>query len=98
MQSKINLTEPGRVGNPLGRREEIISRILARIDICNAGCWNWQGPTSGSGRGGGYGRMSLNGRTVAHKCANRLCCNPDHLELVTHRENQRRRARRLSDA
>jgi hypothetical protein len=77
----------------------------------NTNCWNWLGPTSGDGRGGGYGRMSLDGQTVCthivmwtnfhgykptkkqldHKCKNRLCCNPDHLELVTHKQNQKRR-------
>ena len=30
-------------------------------------------------------------RQVDHKCRNRLCVNPDHLENVTHKENQRRR-------
>lgn len=25
-----------------------------------------------------------------HLCRNRLCCNPDHLELVTNQENARR--------
>jgi len=27
---------------------------------------------------------------VDHLCRNRACCNPDHLEVVTHRENMRR--------
>lgn len=31
-------------------------------------------------------------KQVDHRCRNRCCVNPDHLELVTHRENQRRRA------
>jgi len=30
-------------------------------------------------------------RQVDHTCRNRRCCNPEHLELVTHKENQRRR-------
>lgn len=30
-------------------------------------------------------------KQIDHKCRNRLCCNPDHLEIVTHKENQRRR-------
>lgn len=94
------------------RRQAIFDKIMARVKIDkDTGCWNWQGPTSGEGRGGGYGRMSLDGQTVAthivmftnffgfvpgkkqidHKCRNRLCCNPDHLEMVTHKQNQRRR-------
>lgn len=100
------------------RREQIISKILDRvIEIqrdYSSPCWEWQGPTSGKGKGGGYGRMSLDGLTVAvhivmyvcvfgyihnkrqidHLCNNRLCCNPDHLESVTHKMNQKRRAKR----
>lgn len=81
-------------------------------------CQIWQGPTSGTGRGGGYPRMSLNGRTVAvhlvvythycgyipgnkqvdHLCNNRLCCNWQHLELVSHLKNQKRRAQRAKES
>lgn len=32
-------------------------------------------------------------KQVDHLCRNRSCVNPEHLELVTHIENQRRRAR-----
>lgn len=27
-------------------------------------------------------------KQIDHKCQNRLCCNPDHLQIVTHRKNQ----------
>lgn len=30
-------------------------------------------------------------KQVDHVCKQRRCCNPDHLELVTHRQNQRRK-------
>jgi len=30
-------------------------------------------------------------KQVDHICENRLCCNPNHLEAVTHKQNQRRR-------
>lgn len=30
-------------------------------------------------------------KQIDHKCKNRRCVNPDHLEMVTHKENQRRR-------
>lgn len=102
------------------RREDIYDKIMSRVVIRwdklfeGTPCWEWQGPTSGNGRGGGYGRMSLAGQTVAvhivmfvnffgyvpgkkqvdHKCENRLCCNPNHLEMLTHKQNQKRRVKR----
>lgn len=107
----------------MDRRIEIMKKVgkNCKIDFESNPqdpCWVWTGPTSGKVpecRGGGYPRMSLNGRTVAvhrvvfthyhgfipgkmqidHKCNNRLCLNPEHLEIVTHKENQRRRDRRL---
>ena len=108
------------------RREDILSKIEARLLVEDLGfilngqpspCHIWQGPTSGDGRGGGYGRMSLNGTTCAvhiviftnyfgyippkkqidHLCNNRLCCNPAHLEMVSHLTNQRRRAKRQKE-
>ena len=30
-------------------------------------------------------------KQIDHKCRNRMCVNPDHLEMVTHKQNQRRR-------
>lgn len=98
--------------SPNGRRYELFVRILKNVLVSPAnGCWVWQGGDSGSGRGGGYGRVSVDGqmmavhrviymlifgpihanRQVDHACVNRLCCNPDHLEGVTHKQNQRRR-------
>lgn len=105
------------------RRKTLIERLLARIKIMDMGytvngqpslCHVWTGSHSGNGRGGQYGRISVNGITSAthivaythyhgyipckmqvdHLCNNRLCCNPEHLELVTHQENQKRRAAR----
>lgn len=111
------------------RRTDIISRIFLRCQIVEnealgTPCWLWTGPTSGDGykgheapkkgRGHSYGRMSLDGQTVAvhivmwvchhgflpgnkqldHLCDHRHCCNPAHMEPVTHLRNQRRRAAR----
>ena len=97
------------------RRSEIESKVYANVCVIDLGyktaCHIWQGSNSGTGRGGGYPRMCLNGQTVAvhrvmyvnqngyvpgkkqidHKCRNRMCVNPEHLEMVTHKENQRRR-------
>lgn len=108
------------------RRDEIILRIYERVEVKDLGfvldgrpspCHIWTGPDSGTGKGGGYGRMSLNSQTVAvhlvvythyfgyipgkkqidHLCNNRLCCNPAHLEMVSHLTNQRRRATRAKE-
>lgn len=108
------------------RRNEILLRIHERVHVVDMGfvldgkpspCHLWTGPDSGSGRGGGYGRFSLNGVTVAvhrvvythyfgyipakkqidHNCNQRLCCNPAHLELVSHLKNQRLRASRAKE-
>lgn len=93
---------------------------MARVQVLPCGCYLWTGPDSGEGRGGGYGRMCVDGATMAvhivmwvirhgpipprkqldHTCgdlpgnAGRRCVNPDHLEMVTHLKNQRRRAAR----
>lgn len=104
------------------RSVRMAQKIAGRINFESAqrleGCWTWQGPCSGNGRGGNYPRMCLDGATVAvhrvvytlvygyipprkqidHKCRNRMCVNPEHLEMVTHRENQRRRARAQKEA
>lgn len=30
-------------------------------------------------------------KQIDHRCRNRRCVNPDHLEMVTHKQNQKRR-------
>lgn len=56
------------------RREFILNRIYERVEVQDLGfvqggqpspCHIWTGPDSGDGKGGGYGRMSLNSQTVA---------------------------------
>lgn len=109
------------------RRQGIIDKINARVTVTDTGyqtpkgmpspCHLWTGPDSGTGRGGGYGRMCLDGQTVAvhlvvythyfgyipskkqvdHLCNQRKCCNPAHLDLVSHLTNQRRRAARAKE-
>ena len=36
-------------------------------------------------------------KQIDHLCRNRMCVNPNHLEMVTHRENQRRRDNAYND-
>lgn len=96
------------------RRETLFQKVMGRVRVASDGCYVWTGPDSGTGRGGGYPRMSVDGATMAvhivmwvirngpippkkqldHLCNRRRCVNPDHLELVTHLKNQRRRAER----
>lgn len=66
----------------------------------NSGCWLWLGSVNIKGYGR-FGRGELAHRTslrlvgiviphgfeVDHKCRVRCCVNPDHLDVVTHREN-----------
>lgn len=46
------------------RRVAILQTIFARCTI-EGECWVWGGPTSGGGRGGGYGRFSFEGVTAS---------------------------------
>ncbi len=108
------------------RRDVILKRIYSRVAIQDTGyrvhgvvspCHCWTGNHSGSGRGGGYGRISIDGwdsavhrvvythyfgyippkMQIDHKCNVRNCVNPEHLEMVTHKENQKRRAVRQKE-
>lgn len=70
------------------------------------GCWEWDGPRDrrGYGRLGWQGKTRFSHRLVYealrgpipegleidHLCRNTGCCNPTHLEAVTHAENVRR--------
>lgn len=80
-----------------------IERLVGRITRTPSGCWEWTGATNGVGygmvfvRGQRYYTHRLlysrcvapipTGLVIDHLCRNTLCCNPEHLEPVTHREN-----------
>lgn len=36
-------------------------------------------------------------KQIDHKCNQRLCCNPAHLQLTSHLKNQRLRAKRAKE-
>jgi HNH endonuclease len=76
----------------------------------HGGCWVWQGNFTRGGygqfsvnnktfRAHRYALMIENGEIppvvdVHHKCLNRACVNPAHLEPLTHQENMKEAARR----
>ncbi len=84
-----------------------IRRFDEGYTVDDSGCWVWQGSTNTNGYGKfrvegktvythrfSYTRFKgpiPSGLTIDHLCRNRLCCNPDHLEVVSFVENQRRR-------
>ena len=84
----------------------VMDKILLRVSVDHVtGCWNWQGASTPSGYGKVWfdGRLIythratceavhgvIGGRQIDHLCRNTRCCNPDHLEAVTSRENIRR--------
>src|SRR5688572_22143418 len=85
-----------------------IERVLRRVTKTDAGCWIFNGyKGSGYGRINTLGRVHLahrvtfehfvgavpEGLELDHLCRNRACCNPAHLEAVTHVEYARRGTR-----
>lgn len=80
-----------------------VDRTLANMDVTDAGCWvPRRAPTqTGYVMVWDHGRFRLthrvmyesmvgpipDGLTLDHLCRNRACCNPDHLEPTTMREN-----------
>lgn len=82
-----------------------LDRLYGRL-ARNGECWEWQGRRGHMGHGIAYanGRPQLahrviwedlrgpipDGLELDHLCRNPPCCNPDHLDPVTHAENMRR--------
>jgi len=81
---------------------DIKKYILSRIIIDEKGCWNYKHGLQSNG----YARINNKkahrvsyevfknsipeNLTIDHLCGNKICVNPDHLEPVTFKENNRR--------
>lgn len=81
----------------------LAERLDERTHVVDTGCWEWTGAKISTGYGeikvGGspklVHRLSYelhvapipDGMQIDHLCGNRLCLNPEHLEVVTRREN-----------
>lgn len=88
------------------REQSLFNRILSQTKVEAGGCWVWQGRKSRNGYGRIsvrgveravhrvtfmlFGGVLFDQEVVDHRCRNRSCCNPEHLEAVTVRENTRR--------
>lgn len=84
----------------------LADRLWSKVDRKPNQCWLWTGCKTPDGYGFMHaGERSLPvhqiayelmkgaipvGRELDHRCNIRACCNPDHLEPVTHRENMER--------
>lgn len=82
------------------------ARISRKIELTIDGCWQWTGAVTSRGYGSAAHegrtwsthRLAYEllvgpipaGLQIDHLCRNRRCCNPEHLEPVTGRENVRR--------
>lgn len=86
--------------------ETLPARLLANIDFTQGECWIWTGSRNNHGYGRTslnkkvtYAHRATyellvgpipDGCELDHLCRIHVCCNPAHLEAVTHRENNRR--------
>lgn len=80
-----------------------LPKLIEKIDLTDSGCWEWKGnldrcgygTTRWSGKQYGTHRLFYRllvgevtkGLDLDHLCRNRKCCNPAHLQPVTHKEN-----------
>ena len=89
----------------LRRTLAMLPAIVAQIEVNDDGCWEWQGLTNNgygrlsiNGRHERVHRLMLgvhgveipSGFHIHHRCRNKLCVNPDHLEVLTPAEHGQR--------
>lgn len=84
---------------------ELPERLSSRVVVSGTGCWEWQGRRGHMGHGfvNWKGKSTpvyrvtyellvgpADAQDMDHLCRNPPCCNPAHLEPVSHAENMRR--------
>jgi len=102
MRERHNITPIGRAGS----REKLVHRFWSNVEK-GPGCWEWHGHiVKGHGTISLLGktiyahRLSYelaggeipDGMQIDHMCHNRSCVNPDHLRVVTPKQNNEHRA------
>ena len=77
----------------------LANELRSRINREPSGCWRWTGTITAGGYGKLGGKLAhrlvfeslvgpiLAGFQIDHLCRRRDCVNPEHLEVVTQREN-----------
>lgn len=83
-------------------RPSVLYRLFSGMSVSKDKCWVWSRAPGPSGYGSFRWRGNMRpykvtyelligpvprGLELDHLCRNKLCCNPDHLEPVTHKEN-----------
>lgn len=79
-----------------------LTRFLSKFIVQSSGCWLWIGARTRDGYGrlfpGRAHRLAYEHWVgpipieleIDHRCHNRACVNPDHLDLTSHTVNNRR--------
>lgn len=94
--------ERWRCGRPIGGpiADTPLKRFMGRVEV-DGDCWIWVGATNGDARYGHFQGMNAHrwaymniaclpipkGMVLDHLCRQTRCVNPDHVEVVTQREN-----------
>ncbi len=88
------------------QRLRVLDNVVNLLELTDSGCWTYIGQRNKGGYGrvrSGRGQVVAHrvtyehfvgevpeGLELDHLCRNPSCCNPDHLEAITHSENMKR--------
>lgn len=105
-ESHRKLGKPVEELSKLLSQESLLERVKKRVKVDDSGCWIWQNRlVKGYGYFTYRGKRMLTHRgtfeafyqttlsakdVLDHLCMKKSCCNPEHLQRVTHRENSKR--------